>query len=599
VTNETVAGGDATGDLTVNLGNADQSVTTGSGDDTIVFAGNLTSDDTVDGGDGDDTLTGTMTAARIAATVSNIETGSFDFDAAGTLDMRSTTSMSTLTLQGSNTHSVVNADSSVSTINLIEEAQDEVVNITFDTGTASALTLNFDEVTDGATETYGAITVSGNTGDFTVNSADGAYDVESITNATTTGAVVINTTDLLDVDGGAGIDMVNATSLTATTGGADLDISGASTNDFNDATSIDLNALDGDILIDNAAGVLESEADVTVDMTARNTGNLIDITTLNVDHVTTMSLSATSGGDIDIADVNFLGIDTDDNDVSTSFTMDASGTGSSVTIQDVTPAGGSTLDSLVMTSSDSGVVSFTASDNALTITEIDASGANADDVVINVSDLAAATEITLGAGDATVTASDNGDTITGGSGDVQYFLTAGGTHTVTAGSGVDTFEAVGVNASEISSFTVGTDKVELDNSVIEAASSGTALVDGNGDDVSPLSAVVIDDVDTTGNYTMDVASSVLRLDGVFADTDAVDAELVGATGLQESNFADDDILTVIWSDGADAHISFVDIDTVGGDGDEVNAVTVEDSIVLAGVDASTLTADDFNNAFTA
>ena len=244
------------------------------------------------------------------------------------------------------------------------------------------------------------------------------------------------------------------------------------------------------------------------------------------------------------------------------------------------------------------MVSFTASDDNLTITTIDASNAAADGVVISVADLGATTSITLGAGDATLTLSDNGDTVTGGSGDVQYFLTAGAAHTITAGSGVDTFEAVGADATVITGFTVGTDKIELDNSVLEAI-DGTNLVDGNGDDISAINAVVIDDVDTSADYTMDTASTVLRLDGVYIDAAAVDAELIDATsGLQESNFAAADDIVVIWSDGANAHISLVAIDTAGG-ADEVDAVTVNDMIVLAGVDYTTLTALDFNSVFTA
>jgi hypothetical protein len=86
-------------------------------------------------------------------------------------------------------------------------------------------------------------------------------------------------------------------------------------------------------------------------MDASGSGNLIDITTLNVDHFTTMNLTAALAGDVDITDINFLGVDstTAANDIITTLNMTATGTGSSVIIQGVTPASASTLDTLTMT----------------------------------------------------------------------------------------------------------------------------------------------------------------------------------------------------------------------------------------------------------
>ena len=86
----------------------------------------------------------------------------------------------------------------------------------------------------------------------------------------------------------------------------------------------------------------------------------------------------------------------------------------------------------------------------------------------------------------------------------------------------------------------------LDESNIEAHDGGTALVNGNGDNATALTAVVIDDVTSSADYTMDTASSVLRLSGSFADVAAVTANIAGAAGkLQDSNFADADTFMLI------------------------------------------------------
>jgi hypothetical protein len=133
----------------------------------------------------------------------------------------------------------------------------------------------------------------------------------------------------------------------------------------------------------------------------------------------------------------------------------------------------------------------------------------------------------------------------------------------------------------------------------------STLVDGNSDaivvDGVARSAIIIDDVTTGGaDFAMDTASSVLRLSGAFADIAAVDAELLA--NLDSAGFSDGDGIVVIWSDGANAHISYVVLDDVldaGAADDAVDAVTVNDLAVLVGMAHTDITAASLGDFFAA
>jgi hypothetical protein len=618
-TTATVNASSATGALLIELGAANHTVTGGSGDDTFDFNANLATADTATGGAGDDTLISTIPASRISPTVSGVESGTLAFDNAGTFAMTNVTGMTALTVDGTSPHNILNVDSSLSSVVLREEGADVAVTITYDSGVSTPLTLDFDEVTAGTAETYAAITVSNNAGDFTVDNSDGIWSASSITNATTTGQLKVMTSvdaaaDTLTIDGAAGIDAINATSVIFETGGSNIEVSGAATHSFTDATSITVNALDGDVNINHNDTVVVTDADVTVSLTASGGDSSdIDITDLDVDHVTTLTATATNGSDILIdGEIVFLGVDstTAATDVSTVFTFEADGDGSTVTIDDIAVDGAVTLDSLVLKSSNDGVVSFTATDTTLTITDIDGTALNGDDFVITLgaTSLAAATTINLAGstGDGTVTLSEMGDTLTLGAGDMSVALTNtttdGGTnattsHTITAGSGVDTFTPGGADASEITGFTQGTDKIVLDISLLEAV-DGTDLATGNSASITALTAVVIDEITTGAGFTLGTGDSVFRLSGTFADTAAVDAELIAQ--MDDGSVIADDLVVMIWNDGTNAHISAVEITTLdAGNDDTIDAVLVHDMLVLMGVDHTTLTANDFNGAFVA
>ena len=630
----------ATGDLTINLGGADISLDSGTGDDTIVGGATITAADDIDGGDGDDTLSFSIAAAAILRpTISNVETIAVDADTAnGSLRADLITGADTLQLTGDETNTVTHIPAAIATVQLAEAADDEIANITYEAGASAAHTLSLSNAVGDAN--YAAITVANNAGDFTVSTAGKAYTVTSITNDKAS-SLSVSTVKDLDVDGAAGISAAAATSVTVTTAGGAFDISNVAGNlDVSKATSVSLNATNGALNVEDevlaeaatsievtstkgaltvGTGVL-SDADVDVTVTA-TTDEASDITLalLDVDHLGTLTATATDAADIVITDMVIAGTTAAGKDATTSLVLNATGTSSTITVSDITPAGATTLDLVDITTASSGVVSFTADSANLTITSIDASAAAANGLIIDIETTAGGATITLGAGKSTVTTSGNGDTINVGSGTAVLNLTGGddvvnmsggdatitvvaGTADITLAGGDETITVTTAEASTITSFDVANDVFVLDNSILEAI-DGTNLVDGNGDDIDPVggltqTAVVIDDVTSGADYTMDVATSILRLSGAFADTDAVDAELVAH--LQDSNFADDDVILVIWSDGVNAHISSVALDDVNGGGlAEVEGVTVNDIAVLVGIAAADITAASLGNGFIA
>lgn len=612
----------ATGDLVFELGAATTDITTGSGDDTIDFNAALTSADSADGGDGDDTLTAVVAASQLTqATISNVETISLDFNNAGsTFSARNVTGATALTLQGAATNRITNLAAEVATINLIEETDDEVVTIAYAAGSDAAHTLNFTEVTAGATETYDTVAVSGNAGAFSVTN-DAIFAVTSITNNAATALTVTTGANLTLDNAGIALSATAAADVTITTDGGNFAVSNAAgTVDVQEAERIALNALDGSIVITDE--LLADGTDVSVTLTADGAdANDITIGLLTATNLSTLTATATGGSDITVTDLVFAGVDAAGDDTVVSLNLSADGAGSTVTVTDITVGAGVELDSVVITTSDDGVVSFTASDTSLTITAIDASAAAADDLVINVSSLDAATEITLGAGTSTVTTSAEGDTINVGSGEATLNLTDGATEVNMSGgdatinqiagaavlnlaAGVETLTFATAEASEINGFDVENDIFVLGQAALEAIDVST-LVDGNSDAIVVAgvarSAIIIDDVTTGGaDFTMDTVTSVLRLSGAFADTTAVDAELLA--NLDSAGFADGDGIVVIWSDGANAHISYVVLDDVldaGAADDAVDAVTVNDIAVLVGMAHTDITAASLGDFFVA
>ena len=586
----------ATGDLTINVGAAASAVTGGSGADTFAFAGGLTTTDTITGGLGADELSETLAAGTsVAATMSGVETLSLAFaNATSTFVATNASGVETVSLTGDEAVRITNLSESVTAINLAATDADggETATITH-SGSASALTMTIGDTVDGTagddvdmdavSTTYaGALTlVSGGDDGNSIN----GFDANSAT------SIVITAEKDTDITGG-GDDDVSATSATTasiTTAGGDFVIDDDLILD--DATSVTLTAADGAITVTDDLDVSVADGSVTL---VASGGDANDITVGNIafEDMVNVSATATGGADITITDMDaFTGTDSDGDDITTTMTLSSTGSGSVVTVSDLGFGGAATLDTVTITTASDGVVSFTVTDDDTTITTINASGAAADDLVIDVNDLAAATTITLGAGDdASVTLSDNGDTVTTGSGTSTIIVTDGQAD-ITFGSAVDTVSFQQVNDDvQITNFTAGTggDVVQIDISAF------TALTNGGSTTVADWFTPVIEDFATTDALSAaDDGTNIIRITDNVANSAAMEAVLEDDI-LDDGNFTAGDDIVVLWTDGADTYISEVDITTLDTGVDGVDAVAATTVATLVGVTIGDLVASNFD-----
>ena len=601
---------ESTGDLTLELGAATHDVTSGSGDDTIDFNGNLTSTDSVDGGAGDDTLVAALAAGTAAATLANIESATLEFGTAGATfsGVNADTNLTSITIDAASDEAVslVNLKSSVASVRIGATGfAADAASIGYASGASGAheVIIGDNTATPAADVDAGVITISGNSGALTVTSdAFTGNSVYAITANTATSLAIVTEEDLeLDAAVGTGILAATAaTSVTMTSDGGALLVDGAQT--LTAATAITINAADGNITLTGAmtatrattltvtatddflqTGNFVSDADVTeVNLTASGISSSIRYDgILDVDHVRAINLTAVDGGTVTVDDIEMLGLDNDAaTDIDTSLTISATGTdtagdGSTVTVSAINVAAAATLDSVTITSDADGTVNFTVGGANLTITAIDAS-ASAGTLVFDSSTSGAAIDLTTGSGDNTITTElDQADVIT--------LASAAGTDTIivlddtTAADVVTNFEA-GASGDVIS---------------IDVSALGTGAETFNS--VALSSALVIsigtdaDGVLADADNAVTANTNILRLTNTFADIDAVVAAIDLDAEANAGGLLDNDVILVLWTDGASSYVSTVTLDGAAGAAADAGANLVE----LVGVSVSDLTAANF------
>ena len=601
LTVRTISAADYTGDLTLILGSAVHAITTGAGADTITFGTSLGSTDNANGGAGSDSMSATPAASQVTgATLSNIETGNFAFtNTASTVSFANVTDMSTINLTGTEAHRLTNLTSSVTQINLAATDADggETVSILFGSTSPDALTIEIGDTVDGTA------TADVDLDAVTTNYA-GALTL--ISDGSDTGTNTIN-----------GIDANSATSLTmvldndlSITGGGDDDISANAATSVSITTNQGVLVIDDDLILNNSASTTLTAANGAITVTdaldistaggdlvlTASGGDANDITIgdLQYDDMTSLTATASGGSDITISDITtFTGTSTTGGALSTSINLNSTGSGSVITISDIGLGAAATLDTVNITTSDSGVVSFTVTDNDTTITTIDATNSAAslssgDALTINVSDLAAATTIRLGTGDATVTTSDNADTVYGGGGAATITITDGA-DTLYLSTGTERVQAQQVDDDvQINGFTAGTggDVINLDISVLATENGSSIAVD------TTFTPVIEDFATTDALSAANAMTNIIRITDPVANLAAVDTALTNDI-LDDGSFTAGDDIIVLWTDGANAHIAIFDITTLDTGADGVDAVAGTEIATLVGVDVSALTASNF------
>lgn len=605
-----------TGDLTAVIGTATSRITLGNGTNSVTFgAGAFTSADRVTGGTGSDTvITGNLAAGTAAPTISNVEIFNVDFGTAGaTLSGVNIDGMTSLIVNQVSDEAVVLTalDAEVSTVQLGATAGGAVgdaATIGYAAGSNAEHTVIIGDstATPAADVDTGIVTITGNSGALTIRSdeftGNSIYDL--VANAAT--SLTISTVEDLEVDdAGAGNGTISATaalSAILTTAGGDLVVDGAT--DLRNATSITYTGADGNITqtgavtatdmetltITAAAGVtvtqtgaLTSDADVSsVSMTA--TGANADISfdgLLDVDHVRAVTLTAVDGGNIDLADIELLGVDNDDTtDITTSVSVSATGTdasdnGSTVTIAAMNTAA-ATLDALNITSDADGTVSVTTGAATLTITEIDATASLGEFTYVGTT-LAAATEINTGSGTNIIrTEADTQDAIN-----------------LAASAGTDTiriYEAQGAgDYDQVTNFEAGADGdiIALDVSTL---AQGTVAVAGESGTTLSSEVVVSIFTDADGAAVdfdpTGLGANILRVTDTYADSTALLAALSVADGAD--NVLDNEDLLVLWTNGSSTFLSVA----TGAGASWTDFDAILDLVELVAVPVTSITADN-------
>jgi RTX calcium-binding nonapeptide repeat (4 copies) len=252
LTNTSINASAATGDLTFNLGTADQSVTGGAGDDTFDFGANMTGADTVDGGDGDDTVAATVDSTAGDTTVtlaelSNVETVEIAVtqDAAAgetaTIDAENLASGELVV-----THSGANAanDDTTAVTNLQEGVGLTLEgDITNASGTNDIFVTAALETATGTADTL-TVTLDANTAAQTIDGL-ATTAIEVITLSVDDGETAAQTTTIgdLDISGATGLVVSGADNLIVTT-----------FTSADDVTSVNLSGLTGAFDLATTAG---------------------------------------------------------------------------------------------------------------------------------------------------------------------------------------------------------------------------------------------------------------------------------------------------------------------------------------------------------
>jgi hypothetical protein len=613
------------GDVDLTVGAADVTVTMGAGDDTIAFGGTLTSDDTVEGGDGDDELTATLAAGTAAAAITGVETATLTVTNAGaTFSGTNVDDMTTIVATAASDQNVTltNLDASVANVQIANTAADNnAVTVRYAAGTDSAHTLTIadDTATPAADVELGAVTIAGNAGALSIVS-DGftgnhIYDLTA-DDAT---SLSISSTLSFEIDaGGAGsgtLSATSATSATFTSAGEAIVVDG--TSDLSAATAITVDGADGDITLTGAitatametlsmsaaagvttttSGAITSDADVT-SVTLTATGASADLSVdglVDVDHVRTVTATATGGGNIDIADIELLGVDSDGTtDIVTSISLtangeDASENSSTITVAAINTAA-ATLDTLTLASDADGTLSVTTGAASLTITAIDATG-SLGTLTLDTSAIAAAIDADFGAGTNDIT------TEVGLADEIN----------LAAGAGTDTINVQSDNGSTSAADIVrnfeagaGGDVISLDLSELDGANGGADIVNGAGTDVTSALVVNIQS-DADGTFTLAAATNIIAITNTYATSADVDTALSDAVTSAEGGLSDNDNLLVMWTNGADTIISRFQINDADPDADDSGGAAtveafdeVEDLVILEGVAIGDVVAANF------
>ena len=547
---DTLNGGAGNDTLTTNGGF--DTVNGGAGDDDIRFEGNMSLSDTVDGGDGTDTVKGTIAVATAQqlGSVTNVEIGTFTFNAAGSMNV-SGDSYTTINALGS---SAIDIDNIATGINVaLEDDSNTSVALDYVAGATANIQIGEASATTGLT-TF-AVTDAA-----TVNiSTQGGADT------TITGAVTMDSedTETLSITAGVAASGITFSSAVAADDVETLTLTTSATNahiDFNEAktmttadalTSITATAGgddDSDILVAIIGDTAAAAALETITVTAAD-GADVDFEEL-IDAegatMTTVSLTASTSGSV----ITLAGLGDDGANITSINTISASAvSGATVDIENIEATTIGTI-----SASGAGTIRADGADMDITTLErIDASGSSGS-FTFDATSTVGAVDVTLGTGSNTY--------YTGLGNDVITLQSADGTDQIILND-----SASGPGSVSIYNFqnAGGGDAVDI------------SIAGVGGLDLDGTNANTLKDIDDTG-ATVTGAVILLETSGVidFDDTDAdanvlvLDSDIASSTALLTAlavggthevtlgaDMANDVAFLVLWDDGTNTYLSSV------------------------------------------
>jgi Ca2+-binding RTX toxin-like protein len=504
---ETVTGGQGSDKITVTTAtviNADtgtnvglvgnDSLTGSSGNDTFVFAGNLTAVDTIIGGGGTDTIKYTNAgAANTSIDLSGASAiGKLDFTAAYTGSITGLSASSVTTVSGGGTAEALtivgavsgvtfslggggdsvqlasNVSNSVTVTSLLAitggDGSDTVNLKTGATGTVDggigSDTVVFADAGIVAASIKAVETITGSTGADTITSLEtgtggtsmtgsGGLDTVTLANAGTRSLTFTSTGGTLAVTGSAGSDTITvvgtgAATITGTAGNDKL--TGGSADDRFDLTiaqTVATTTLDGGLGTDTLR-ITDALGGLTADLT--NVSGIENLTLVNVGN--TGSITYAAGTSV--------------NSITGSSGADTVTFGGTA-LNGVTVNGGGGADAFTLANA-TNVATFTNT------AQFSVTGGTGADTITIASGVTSAVSISGGTGADTISAGGGADTVLGGDGADRL--------SGNAGADVFQYQAVsnssGSNVDTITDFTAGTDTIVFTVTVPTAASSTNA-----------------------------------------------------------------------------------------------------------------------------
>jgi S-layer protein len=583
------------GEETITLGETTMTISLGKGNDNITInASAFGEDGSVDGGDGTDWITMSAANAATASADNTFEASISNFERLAILQAEVDTEVDLSNLDGINYVNAAGANgagddltisgaSSGITVELAEGTWTGGVLVTLDdNGSSDVANVSIlDSAEDGANETFAALTL---TGFETVNFSTENAEADAVDEAYTITALTAAAAKTIKVTGSAGLNLAAAFDGTALT---NFDASAVTLGAIT-YTTADLAAA---ATLKGGAGDDAINAAAAVTATVNISGNAGD---------DTLTGSATKASTID----GGTGNDT----ITGSSAADSivGGTGTDTFVADNTEQTGSgavdgaviNLSSAAISAGDvneaMGEQSFLAGSQA----SVAANTAtylfdNESSTNKSVVDTLSGIEIVTGtAGTDYIIGSTAANVINGGA----------GADVLTGGAGKDTFNLFNYDAlDEITDFTDGSsgDNIVLDLSqfqTAEAVIAARTLTLVNFNDAAVAGALTVNEI--SADETVESGEIFVLTGATFADLAAVETAL--ETGAFEITFAqnleDEDTFLVVWSDGTDAHVSYMT--SVDGAGITANIATTQlvsgNIVTLAGI--TEIAAGDFVTA---